>query len=208
MPAPGARSAPATEAAPPIMISCRLEISNLPSSGQFSSALAMVGTSDMAVAVSSWIRRSTCGGSKRRTITCLMPIMVAACGRPQPLAWNSGMVCSSTPCRRGHERGRPRERVQVERAVRQHHALGRAGAAAGVEQLGDGVFVEGEDVGPLDAAARRAALRRSPRPIVDRTRCDAGAGLAQLFDQRREIGFVNQHARLRRGSGWRSARRA
>ena len=64
---------------------------------QLSSALAMVGTSDMAVARSSWIRLNTRGGSKRRTITCFTPIMVEACGRPQPLAWNSGMVCSSTP---------------------------------------------------------------------------------------------------------------
>ena len=32
--------------------------------------------------------------------------------------------------------------VQIERAMREHDAFGRAGAAAGIEQLGDGVFVE------------------------------------------------------------------
>ena len=72
----------------------------LPRSGAFSSAFAMVGTSDMAVRLLSWIRRKTVVGSKRRTITCFSPIMVEACGRPHPLAWNSGMVCSSTPYRR------------------------------------------------------------------------------------------------------------
>ena len=45
-----------------------------------------VGTIDMAVAFSSWMMRSTLAGSNRRTITCFRPHMVAACGRPQPLA--------------------------------------------------------------------------------------------------------------------------
>ena len=36
------------------------------------------------------------GRSKRRTITCFSPLMVEVWARPQPFAWNSGMVCSST----------------------------------------------------------------------------------------------------------------
>ena len=39
-----------------------------------------------------------------------------------------------------------RQRVQVQRAMRQHDALRRAGAAAGVEELRDGVLVNGEEV--------------------------------------------------------------
>ena len=62
------------DAAPPIMIRCMLETSQLaPASGQFSSAFAMVGTSAMPVAFSSWMSRSTWAGSKRRTITCRRP---------------------------------------------------------------------------------------------------------------------------------------
>ena len=58
---------------------------------------AMVGTRDMLVTRSRSINRSTSTGSNRRTITWRTPMNVQACGRPQPLAWNSGMVCSSTP---------------------------------------------------------------------------------------------------------------
>ena len=47
--------------------------------------------------------------------------------------------------------------------MREHDALGRAGGAGGVKELGDFVFVEGEDIGALDAAARRGVPRR-PSP--------------------------------------------
>ena len=49
-------------------------------------ALAMVGTTHILVALCSWMSRNTCDGSNRRTITCLMPSMVEACGWPHPLA--------------------------------------------------------------------------------------------------------------------------
>ncbi len=74
------------EAAPPIMMWRMLERSKRPNSGQFSSALAMVGTSIMPVAFSSSMTRRTWAGSKRRTITWLSPIMVEECASPHPLA--------------------------------------------------------------------------------------------------------------------------
>src|SRR5205814_345988 len=45
------------------------------------------------------------------------------------------------------EGGADGERVEVERAVGQHDALGRAGGAAGVEELADSGFVDGEKIG-------------------------------------------------------------
>ena len=42
------------------------------------------------------------------------------------------------------QRDQQTQRVQVKRAMREHHALGSAGAAAGVEKLGDFIFVEGK----------------------------------------------------------------
>ena len=39
--------------------------------------------------------------------------------------------------------------VEVERAVREHHAFGASGAAAGVEEIGDGGFVVGSEVDRL-----------------------------------------------------------
>ena len=70
------------------------------------------------------------------------------------------MVCSSTSVSVQAKDSQHRQRVQVEGAVREHHALGRAGAAAGVEQFGDGVFVEGDDVGTRDPVAAPAGPRR------------------------------------------------
>ena len=49
--------------------------------------------------------------------------------------------------------------MHVDGAVRQHHALRRSRAAAGVEKLGDGVLVVSQNVGAL----RRARARENPR---------------------------------------------
>ncbi len=46
-----------------------------------------------------------------------------------------------------------RKRMQVQRAVREHNALGRAGAAAGVKEFGDGVFGDGVDIRALRSDA-------------------------------------------------------
>ena len=84
------------EAAPPIRIVRRLDVSYLPNSGHASSAFAIVGTMLISVALCFSINCRTDTGSNRRTITCFEPRNVENCGRPQPLAWNSGIVCRST----------------------------------------------------------------------------------------------------------------
>ena len=91
------------------------------------------------------------------------------------------------------EGGRDAEHVQVEGAMGEGDALGRAGGAGGVKQFGDLAFVKGEEIGPLDAPARQEFLvgLAGFDPALH-----AGAGLAQLFHQRREIGLVDQDARF------------
>ena len=96
------------------------------------------------------------------------------------------------------KRGKQGQRVHVERAVRQHDALGRAGAAAGVEEFGDFIFVEGENVGTRDAVARQQVFQKQVR-LRDRTidgdiATDAGACFSQLLDQRSKIALEHQHA--------------
>ena len=88
---------------------------------------------------------------------------------------------------RGHGKG-----VKVERAVRQHHALGRPCRTAGIEEFTDGILVEGHNIGPLNAAASQEILIGGTGfdEAVNR-----GAGLAQMLDERREIGLVDQKAR-------------
>ena len=85
------------EAAPPMWISVQAgRDRTLPRSGELSSALAMVGTSDIEVALLFLDQAEHAGGLEAPHHHLLQPVMVADCGRPQPLAWNSGMVCSST----------------------------------------------------------------------------------------------------------------
>ncbi len=88
---------------------------------------------------------------------------------------------------RGHGKG-----VQVKRAVRQHHAFGCPRRTAGVKEFAEGVLIEGHNIGPLNAAARQEFLVGGTRfyEAVNR-----GAGLAQMLDERREIGLVDQKAR-------------
>ena len=76
-----------------MFITRRLDKSHWPRSGApeglvnaLMSALAMVGTTAMLVALCSSMSRNTSDGSNRRTMTCLMPSMVEACGCPHPLA--------------------------------------------------------------------------------------------------------------------------
>ena len=44
--------------------------------------------------------------------------------------------------------------VHIDGAVREHHAFGRPRAAARIEEFGDGILVEGEDVGSFGLARR------------------------------------------------------
>ena len=89
------------------------------------------------------------------------------------------------------ERGRDGEHVQVEGAMREGDALGSAGGSRGIKQLGDFVFVEAEDVGPLDAPARQQCLVSVAgfHPALH-----ARAGLPQLVHQGGEVGLINHHA--------------
>ena len=91
------------------------------------------------------------------------------------------------------------ERVQVQRPVRERYALGRAGAAAGVEQLGDGHFIVGKNVGALGLAFRDELLVAqvgagdffvNGDPPLNRP-----AACAKLFDHRDEVGFKHQNLR-------------
>ena len=85
------------------------------------------------------------------------------------------------------------ERVEVERAVRQHDALGRAGGAAGIEQFGDGRFIDREDVGAGQAIGREEFLiaLTDSDPVLD-----GGARPTEVVDHRGEIGFVDHDAGL------------
>ena len=90
------------------------------------------------------------------------------------------------------------QRVHVKRTVRQHDAFGSAGAAAGVEELGDFIFVEGENIGTREAVARQQVFQKQVR-LGDRTidgdiATDAGACFSQLLDQRSKIALEHQHA--------------
>ena len=82
--------------------------------------------------------------------------------------------------------------MQVERTVREHHALGSAGGAAGIEKLADGVLVEEHDIGTVDAAARQQFLVVGARFYEA---LNAGAGGTEMIDQRGKIGLIDQDAR-------------
>ncbi len=189
------------EAAPPIMMWRMLERSKRPSSGQCSSALAMVGTSVMPVAFSSWMSRSTWAGSKRRTITWRSPIMVEDCATPPAVGVEQRDGVQLHLAVAFDKAGDIVQRVQVQGAVREHHALGRAGGAAGVEQLGDGGLVDAEEIGALHAAAGQQVFVRPAGGDPVRN----GIGRRpQRLHQRLEIRFVDHHPRRRRVRGWRS----
>src|SRR6185437_1466173 len=83
-------------AAPPSVMRLRLLRSYLGRSGQFTSAVAIVGTRLQAWTFSCSIKRKTSGGSNLPIITCVAPTSVTEWATPHPLAWNSGMVCNST----------------------------------------------------------------------------------------------------------------
>ena len=91
------------------------------------------------------------------------------------------------------------ERVEIEVAMGEHDALGRPGAAAGIEKFRHGVLVIIEDVGALGMAGGEKVF---VDPIgagglfgIERhEELDAGAKRLQLFYQGREIVFKGQDA--------------
>ena len=50
------------------------------------------------------------------------------------------------------------QRVEVDVSVRQHYALGIRAGAAGIEKLGQGVFVDGSDVGAVRRGRREKGV--------------------------------------------------
>src|SRR5437868_5023719 len=83
--------------------------------------------------------------------------------------------------------------MQVKGAMGEHHSLRRACAAAGVEELSDGVFVVGENIGAsgLSSGEQRLIV------IIERDELlNERAGRMQGFHQGREIIFEHQKARL------------
>ncbi len=84
--------------------------------------------------------------------------------------------------------------------MRQHDALGSAGAAAGVEQLGDRVFIEAENIGALGMALIEQFFigqigRLGVLFVQGDETLDFRAGGLELLHQRREVIFKQQHAR-------------
>ena len=123
----------------------------------------MVGTSDMPVARSCSISRSTCGRVEPADHHLADAHQGAGLGTSPAVGvkqrdgvqLNAVVVFAEYV---GDIQG-----VEIERAVREHHAFGRARGAGGIEELSDGVLVDGKRVGTLDAAARPADLRKAGR---------------------------------------------
>src|SRR6266436_604126 len=82
--------------------------------------------------------------------------------------------------------------------MRKHHSLGSAGAAAGVEELGNVIFVEGKNVGARDAVRRQQVLQEQvclrDGLVNGDVALDGGAGLAQCLNQWGKFAFEHQHA--------------
>ena len=101
--------------------------------------------------------RRRCGG---RAAPACAPAAGAANGRPQALAWNIGTTASTlSRARDRHDVGLQRaQRVQVARAMRVGHALGRAGGARGEAQAAGRGLVE---IAPGRLRRARAAISGS-----------------------------------------------
>ena len=93
------------------------------------------------------------------------------------------------------------KRVQVQGPVREHHALGRARAPAGIKQFCGRSLVAGENVSAFRPAAREQLLISEVGLGDLFIECDefldAGAGWPQLLHQRRKIIFEQQQACFR-----------
>ena len=91
------------------------------------------------------------------------------------------------------------ERVQVKGAVRERDALGRSGAAAGIEQLGDRHLVVSENVGALGMPAIEQLfvdqIRLRNRFVQRHPALHCGAAFSQSPGHGREIALEQQHSR-------------
>ena len=96
--------------------------------------------------------------------------------------------------------GKSREYAQsmnIEGAVREHHSLGCARAAAGVEDFGDFIFIKRENIGTRNAVASQKVFQVQIRlwnRLINRDIApNTGASFAQLPNQRGKLAFENQH---------------
>ena len=94
--------------------------------------------------------------------------------------------------------GEDAQRVHVKCAVREHDTFGCAGAAAGVKDFGDFVFIDGENIGTRNAVVGHQVFEKEVGlrdGLIDGdVGLDAGTVLPNFFDQRSEFAFENQHA--------------
>ncbi len=97
------------------------------------------------------------------------------------------------------EGGGEREGVQIEGAVREHDAFGRAGAAAGVEELGGGGLVDGHEVGHRDGIVleERGEGGVGGVGVVDGDEEAVGNDVAKLLDDGSEVVLVEERGGLR-----------
>jgi hypothetical protein len=86
------------------------------------------------------------------------------------------------------------QRVEVERAVGEHHALRRAGGATGVEDLGNGEFVVGGEIGVFFVALGQQGFVAvlDADPVLD-----SGARGAEPLGHRCKFVFIEKDS----GSG-------
>ena len=100
------------------------------------------------------------------------------------------------------ERRGEREGVQVEGAVREHDAFGRAGAAAGVEEFGGGGLIDGHEVGHRDGVVLEQRGEGgvwivAGGGVVDGDEEAVGDDVAKLVDDGSEVLLVEEGGGLR-----------
>ena len=107
-----------------------------------SSIASIVGTNTEWVMRSRSIAANTAAGSKRGRITWVAPTHVQAKTFEVPATWNIGHTCSQRSAARVAGGREVVERVGEQVAMAEHHALGRAGRAAGVGDRRERVLVD------------------------------------------------------------------
>ena len=113
-------------------------------------AASIVGTTSVAVTPLALDEVERRAGSNAGSTTWRPPFHTVASTAIEPAAWNSGAMISQRVSGRERRGGQEVDRVGHEVAVGEHHALGRAGRAARVEQPGEVVLA---DVGQLGGSA-------------------------------------------------------
>src|SRR5579864_111847 len=97
---------------------------------------------------------------------------------------------------------RHRQGVEINIPVSQHYSLWIGARPAGIEKLGEGIFVESHDVGAVWGGARQAVviiLRRKPARLGWRIEqdksLDVGDALAKRIDDFQELFLQEKYLR-------------